>query len=221
MITLRAQVVAAEENLLRHAQRQPALDADQLIEGDRRLVNSANPRSFPTQGSDLLRLSLDLIRPQAAVPVLRPRWPANLIGCSPATPSTSQSHLQRTIAVLCHVRRVPPGTLRVGPVKWKTAQADPRAGKEVWQWSRSDVPAETDGRSRGRVGARPRMCHRASPDIPRVDSLSFFVAATWPGVRAQFAPVRRRAHLAGYLDTLRTFAWPQRFFRAGSETPPA
>lgn len=69
-----------EENLLLHAQRLPALDADQLIEDYRRLIKLTNPEIVPYPGYDLVHSSRHLIRHEADVPVLlsamasRPDW---------------------------------------------------------------------------------------------------------------------------------------------------
>ena len=69
-----------EENLLLHAQRLPALDADQLIEDYRRLIKLTNPEFVPYGGKDLVRSSHHLIRHAADVPVVmsamasKPDW---------------------------------------------------------------------------------------------------------------------------------------------------
>lgn len=69
-----------EENLLLHAERLPALDADQLIEDYRRLIKLANPELVPYPNGDLVRSSRHLIRHAADVPVLlsavasKPDW---------------------------------------------------------------------------------------------------------------------------------------------------
>jgi len=69
-----------EENLLLHAQRLPAMDADQLIEDYRRLVKLSNPEVVPYPDRDLIRSSRYLVRHAADVPVLlsamtsRPDW---------------------------------------------------------------------------------------------------------------------------------------------------
>lgn len=69
-----------EENLLLHAQRLPALDADQLIEDYRRLIKLTNPEVVPYPHRDLVRSSRHLIRHAADVPVLlsamagKPDW---------------------------------------------------------------------------------------------------------------------------------------------------
>ena len=69
-----------EENLLLHAQRLPALDADQLTEDYRRLIKLTNPEVVPYPDRDLVRLSRHLIRHAADVPVLlsamasKPDW---------------------------------------------------------------------------------------------------------------------------------------------------
>jgi len=69
-----------EENLLLHAQRLPALDADQLIEDYRRLIKLTNPELVPYPDEDLVRSSRHLIRHAADVPVVlsamasKPDW---------------------------------------------------------------------------------------------------------------------------------------------------
>ena len=69
-----------EENLLLHAQRRPALDADQLIEDYRRLIKLTNPEFVPYPDEDLVRSSRHLIRHAADVPVVlsamasKPDW---------------------------------------------------------------------------------------------------------------------------------------------------
>jgi predicted nucleic acid-binding protein len=69
-----------EENLLLHAERLPALDADQLIDDYRRLVKLTNPQIVPYPDKDLVRSSRNLIRHAADVPVLlsatasKPDW---------------------------------------------------------------------------------------------------------------------------------------------------
>ena len=69
-----------EENLLLHAQRLPALDADQLIEDYRRLIKLTNPEFVPYPDEDLVRSSRNLIRHAADVPVVlsamasKPDW---------------------------------------------------------------------------------------------------------------------------------------------------
>jgi predicted nucleic acid-binding protein len=69
-----------EENLLLHAQRLPALDADQLIEDYRRLIKLTNPEFVPYPDEDLVRSSRHLIRHGADVPVVlsamasKPDW---------------------------------------------------------------------------------------------------------------------------------------------------
>jgi predicted nucleic acid-binding protein len=77
-----AEVVRAEveENMLLHAQRLPALDADQLIEDYRRLIKLTNPEVVPYPDKDLVRSSRHLIRHAPDVPVLlsamasKPDW---------------------------------------------------------------------------------------------------------------------------------------------------
>lgn len=69
-----------EENLLLHAQRLPALAADQLIDDYRRLINLTKPEVVPYPGKELVRSSRHLIRHAADVPVLlsaiasKPDW---------------------------------------------------------------------------------------------------------------------------------------------------
>lgn len=69
-----------EENLLLHAERLPAIDADQLIEDYRRLIKLTNPEVVPYPNRDLVRSSRHLIRHAADVPVLlsaiasKPDW---------------------------------------------------------------------------------------------------------------------------------------------------
>ena len=69
-----------EENLLLHAQRLPALDADQLIEGYRVLLKLTNPEVVAYPDKDMVRSSRHLIRHAADVPVLlsaitsKPDW---------------------------------------------------------------------------------------------------------------------------------------------------
>ena len=69
-----------EANLLVHAERLPALDADQLIEDYHRLIKLANPEFVPYPDEDLVRSSRHLIRHEADVPVLlsavasKPDW---------------------------------------------------------------------------------------------------------------------------------------------------
>jgi predicted nucleic acid-binding protein len=69
-----------EENLLLHAQRLPAIDADQLIEDYRRLIKLTNPEVVPYPNADTVRASRHLIRHAADVPVLlsaiasKPDW---------------------------------------------------------------------------------------------------------------------------------------------------
>jgi predicted nucleic acid-binding protein len=69
-----------EENLLLHAQRLPALDADQLIEDYRVLIKLTNPEVVAYPDKDLVRSNRHLIRHAADVPVLlsaiasKPDW---------------------------------------------------------------------------------------------------------------------------------------------------
>jgi len=69
-----------EENLLLHAQRLPALDANQLVEDYRVLIKLTNPEVVAYPDKDLVRSSRHLIRHAADVPVLlsaiasKPDW---------------------------------------------------------------------------------------------------------------------------------------------------
>jgi predicted nucleic acid-binding protein len=69
-----------EENLLLHAERLPSLDADQLIEDYRRLIQLTNPELVPYPHKRLVHSSRNLIRHEADVPVLlsavasKPDW---------------------------------------------------------------------------------------------------------------------------------------------------
>lgn len=69
-----------EENLLFHAERLPALDADELIEHYRRLVKLTDPEIVPYPEKTLLQSNRHLIRHSADVPVLlsamssKPDW---------------------------------------------------------------------------------------------------------------------------------------------------
>lgn len=69
-----------EENLLLHAQRLPAFDADQLIDDYRRLMKLTSPDVVPYPHTDLVRSSRHLIRHASDVPVLlsamasKPDW---------------------------------------------------------------------------------------------------------------------------------------------------
>lgn len=69
-----------EENLLLHAQRLPAFDADQLIEDYRRLIKLTSPEIVPYPHTDLVQSSRHLIRHAGDVPVLlsamvsKPDW---------------------------------------------------------------------------------------------------------------------------------------------------
>ena len=77
-----AQVVRdeVEDNLLLHAERLPALDADRLIEDYRRLIGLTTPELVPYPAASLVRSSQHLIRHAADVPVLlsamasKPDW---------------------------------------------------------------------------------------------------------------------------------------------------
>jgi predicted nucleic acid-binding protein len=69
-----------EENLLLHAERLPALDAEQLIEDYRHLIKLTNPELIPYPDKELVHSSRYLIRHEADVPVLlsamasKPDW---------------------------------------------------------------------------------------------------------------------------------------------------
>jgi hypothetical protein len=69
-----------EENLLLHAERLPALDADELIEHYRGLVKLAGPEMVPYPDKTLVQPNRHLIRHAADVPVLlsamssKPDW---------------------------------------------------------------------------------------------------------------------------------------------------
>jgi len=51
-----------EGNVLLHAERPPPVDADQLIEDDRHLIELPNPEIVPYPDKDLVRLNRHLIR---------------------------------------------------------------------------------------------------------------------------------------------------------------
>jgi predicted nucleic acid-binding protein len=69
-----------EENLLLHAERIPALNAEKLIEDYRRLIKLTSPEVVPYPARDLVRSNRHLIRHAADVPVLlsaiasKPDW---------------------------------------------------------------------------------------------------------------------------------------------------
>jgi predicted nucleic acid-binding protein len=69
-----------EEDLLLHADRLPSLDADQLIEDYRRLIQLTNPELVPYPRKRLVHSSRNLIGHEADVPVLlsavasKPDW---------------------------------------------------------------------------------------------------------------------------------------------------
>jgi predicted nucleic acid-binding protein len=69
-----------EENLVIHAERLPALDAEGLIEDYRRLINLTDPEVVPRPERTLVQSSRHLIRHEPDVPVLlsaiasRPDW---------------------------------------------------------------------------------------------------------------------------------------------------
>lgn len=59
-----------EENLLMHAQRLPALDADKLVKNYRRLIELTAPEIVPYPDLGAVRGERNLIRHEADVPVL-------------------------------------------------------------------------------------------------------------------------------------------------------
>jgi predicted nucleic acid-binding protein len=69
-----------EESLHLHAERLPAIDADELIEDYRRLIKLTHPELVPYPDKDQVRSSRHLIRHVADVPVLlsamvsKPDW---------------------------------------------------------------------------------------------------------------------------------------------------
>ncbi|MFZ0419298.1 MAG: PIN domain-containing protein [Candidatus Sulfotelmatobacter sp.] len=69
-----------EENLMLHAERLAALNAERLIEDYRRLIKLTKPEIVPYPAYDLVRSSRHLIRHAADVPVLlsavasKPDW---------------------------------------------------------------------------------------------------------------------------------------------------
>jgi len=69
-----------EENLLLHAERLPSVDADELLEHYRRLIELTNPEMVPYPSESLVISSRQLIRHAADVPVLlsamasKPDW---------------------------------------------------------------------------------------------------------------------------------------------------
>ncbi|HEY4903034.1 MAG TPA: PIN domain-containing protein [Candidatus Sulfotelmatobacter sp.] len=69
-----------EENLLLHAERLPALDAEQLVEDYRRLIRLTSPEIVPYPSKPAVLSSRHLIRHEADVPVLlsamaaKPDW---------------------------------------------------------------------------------------------------------------------------------------------------
>lgn len=69
-----------EENLLLHAERLPALDADDLIEHYRRLIKLTDPEMVARPAKALVQSSRHLIRHEADVPILlsamasKPDW---------------------------------------------------------------------------------------------------------------------------------------------------
>ena len=70
-----------EENLLLHAERLSALDADELIDHYRRLIKLTGPEIVPYPATGLVESSRHLIRHAADVPVFSRRWPASPTGC--------------------------------------------------------------------------------------------------------------------------------------------
>jgi predicted nucleic acid-binding protein len=69
-----------EENLLLHAGRLSAAEADELIQAYRHLIKLTKPELVPYPGPELVRLNRGLIRHEADVPVLlsamasKPDW---------------------------------------------------------------------------------------------------------------------------------------------------
>jgi predicted nucleic acid-binding protein len=69
-----------EENLLLHAERLPAREADEPIEHSRRLIKLTDPETVPYPAIELVQSSRHLIRHAADVPVLlsamasKPDW---------------------------------------------------------------------------------------------------------------------------------------------------
>jgi predicted nucleic acid-binding protein len=69
-----------EQNLLLHAERLPAREADELIEHYRRLIKLTDPETVPYPAKELVQSSRHLIRHAADVPVLlsamasKPDW---------------------------------------------------------------------------------------------------------------------------------------------------
>jgi predicted nucleic acid-binding protein len=59
-----------EENLLLHAERLKVLDAEQLLEDYRRLIQLTNPEIVPYPDKELVRSSRHLIRHAPDVPIL-------------------------------------------------------------------------------------------------------------------------------------------------------
>ena len=83
-----------EENLLLHAERLPALDAEQLVEDYRRLIRLTSPEivAYPSKSSVLS--SRGLIRHEADVPVL-----LSVMACRPDWLLTNNSkHFTKTVA---------------------------------------------------------------------------------------------------------------------------
>jgi predicted nucleic acid-binding protein len=69
-----------EENLLLHAERLPAMNADRLIEDCRRLIKLTHPEFVPYPGKEQVQSHRHIIRHEADVPVLlsamasKPDW---------------------------------------------------------------------------------------------------------------------------------------------------
>ena len=69
-----------EENLLLHAERLPALEADEIVEHYRRLIQLTDPEMVPYPAEALVQSSRHMIRHAADVPVLlsamasKPDW---------------------------------------------------------------------------------------------------------------------------------------------------
>jgi predicted nucleic acid-binding protein len=80
LVLAQAVLEEVEENLLLHAERLPSLDANQLIEDYRHLIQLTDPEVVPYPDVELVRSSRQLIRHEADVPVLlsaiagKPDW---------------------------------------------------------------------------------------------------------------------------------------------------
>jgi len=93
-----------EENLVLHAERLPALDADALIEQYRRLIALTNPEIVPYPAAPIVRSSRHLIRHEADVPVL-----LSAISCKPDWLLTHNArHFTQAVAKRAGVRIATP-----------------------------------------------------------------------------------------------------------------